>query len=53
MKRKQHHTPIRPQWSLSRFRIWIEIKCRSCGGWHELETLLRILFQNLTVRGRL
>jgi len=51
MKRKQHHTPVSPRWSLSRFRIWNEIKYRFCMGWDEVETLLRILFQSPPVRG--
>jgi hypothetical protein len=53
MKRKQHHTPVKPLWSRGHFRILIAINCWFCRGWSKVETLLRILFQNLPVRGRL
>ena len=52
MKRKQHHTPVWLGWSPSSFDAKFETEWWFCKGCSELETLLRILFQNLPIRGR-
>jgi hypothetical protein len=47
MKGKQYDTPARPPWSLNCFNVRIGIECWFGEGWREVETLWRILLQQV------